>query len=42
MKTSFAQLANAGWRPFLLLLVETLWMAAFVLVAIELRSLHWL
>lgn len=42
MKTSFAQLANAGWRPFLLLLVETLWMAAFVLVAIELRNLHWL
>lgn len=40
MKTSFAQLANAGWRPFLLLLVETLWMAAFVLAAIELRSLH--
>ncbi|WP_091567493.1 YeiH family protein [Oryzisolibacter propanilivorax] len=38
MKTSFAQLANAGWRPFLLLLVETLWMAVFVLVAIGLRS----
>jgi len=40
MKTSFAQLANAGWRPFMLLVVETVWMAAFVLVAIELRSLH--
>lgn len=41
MKTSFAQLANAGWRPFMLLLVETVWMAAFVLVAIELQTLHW-
>jgi uncharacterized integral membrane protein (TIGR00698 family) len=36
LKTSFKQLANAGWRPFMLLLVETLWMAAFVLVAIAL------
>ncbi len=40
MKTSFAQLANAGWRPFMLLLVETLWMALFVLAAIELRHLY--
>lgn len=40
MKTSFAQLANAGWRPFMLLLIETLWMAVFVLVAIELRDHH--
>jgi uncharacterized integral membrane protein (TIGR00698 family) len=31
MKTSVAQLARAGWRPFVLLLVETLWMAALVL-----------
>lgn len=38
IKTSFQQLAKAGWRPFTLLLVETLWMAAFVLVAIELRK----
>ncbi len=37
MKTSFMQLARAGWRPFMLLLVETLWMAAFVLAAILLR-----
>lgn len=37
IKTSFAQLARAGWRPFVLLLVETLWMAGFVLVAIALR-----
>lgn len=40
MKTSFAQLANAGWRPFTLLLVETVWMALFVLAAIELRNHH--
>jgi len=37
MKTSFMQLARAGWRPFLLLMVETLWMAVFVLAAILLR-----
>ena len=36
MKTSFTQLARAGWRPFVLLLVETLWMAALVLAAIAL------
>lgn len=36
MKTSFTQLAQAGWRPFVLLLVETVWMAAFVLLAITL------
>lgn len=39
MKTSFMQLAQAGWRPFALLLVETLWMAGFVLVAILLVKL---
>ncbi|UUZ62594.1 putative sulfate exporter family transporter [Polaromonas sp. P1-6] len=33
MKTSFQQLAGAGWRPFALLLVETLWMAGFVLTS---------
>ena len=37
IKTSFRQLARAGWKPFTLLLVETLWMAAFVLAAIYLR-----
>ena len=37
MKTSFMQLAKAGWRPFALLLVETVWMAAFVLLAIMLK-----
>ena len=38
IKTSFQQLAQAGWRPFTLLLVETVWMAAFVLVAIFVRQ----
>lgn len=38
VKTSFRQLARAGWRPFALLLVETLWMAGFVLAAILMRS----
>ncbi len=31
MKTSFMQLARAGWQPLLLLTVETIWMAALVL-----------
>jgi uncharacterized integral membrane protein (TIGR00698 family) len=34
MKTSFAQLARAGWRPFALILAETLWLALLVLAAI--------
>lgn len=34
MKTSFMQLARAGWRPFLLILGATLWMAVLVLAAI--------
>ena len=38
VKTSFMQLAQAGWRPFALLLVETVWMAGFVLAAILLRN----
>jgi uncharacterized integral membrane protein (TIGR00698 family) len=38
IKTSFQQLAKAGWRPFTLLVVETLWMALFVLLAIFLRE----
>lgn len=37
VKTSFGQLARAGWRPFALLLIETLWMAGFVLALILLR-----
>lgn len=38
IKTSFQQLAKAGWRPFTLLLVETVWMAVFVLLAIFVRQ----
>ena len=34
IKTSFAQLARAGWRPFVLIGVETLWLALVVLGAI--------
>jgi uncharacterized integral membrane protein (TIGR00698 family) len=37
MKTSFMHLAEAGWRPILLILVETLWMAALVLGVIASR-----
>lgn len=38
IKTSFQKLAKAGWRPFTLLVVETIWMAAFVLIAILARE----
>lgn len=38
VKTSFMQLARAGWKPFALLLIETVWMAAFVLAVILLRN----
>ncbi|HEU0204131.1 MAG TPA: putative sulfate exporter family transporter [Burkholderiaceae bacterium] len=31
-KTSFMQLARAGWRPFVLILVETVWLAGLVLL----------
>lgn len=34
VKTSFRQLAQCGWRPFAVLLAETLWMAGVVLVAV--------
>ena len=34
VKTSFRQLTQTGWRPFVLLLVETLWMAGLVLALI--------
>lgn len=37
MKTSFAQLARAGWRPLALIIIETLWIAGFVLAVILLR-----
>ena len=34
VKTLFRQLALAGWKPFVVLLVETVWMAALVLGAV--------
>lgn len=34
VKTSFIALARAGWRSFVLLLVETLWLAGCVLAAV--------
>ena len=37
MKTSFGQLARAGWRPLALILIETLWIACFVLGVILVR-----
>jgi uncharacterized membrane protein YadS len=37
MKTSFRQLAQAGWRAVALILAETAWIAAFVLAIILLR-----
>jgi uncharacterized integral membrane protein (TIGR00698 family) len=33
VKTSFMQLARMGWRPVLLIVAETLWLACFVLAA---------
>jgi uncharacterized integral membrane protein (TIGR00698 family) len=38
MKTSFMQLAQAGWRPILLIAVETAWMAALVLAVVAWRQ----
>ena len=37
MKTSFAQLARAGWRPLALIVIEAVWIAGFVLAVILLR-----
>jgi hypothetical protein len=34
MKTSFKALAAVGWRPVALMVLETLWIAAVVLVAV--------
>lgn len=36
VKTSFRQLAQAGWKPFVVLLADTLWMAGLVLAAVVL------
>jgi uncharacterized integral membrane protein (TIGR00698 family) len=41
LKTSFEQLAKAGWQPITLLLIETVWMALFVLAAIALTQHGW-
>lgn len=35
IKTSFQALFQTGWRPFVLLLAETLWLAAALLVALR-------
>lgn len=37
MKTSFSQLARAGWGPLALIVIETLWIAGFVLAVILVR-----
>lgn len=37
MKTSFRQLAQAGWRPVALIAIETLWLAGFVLACVVVR-----
>jgi uncharacterized integral membrane protein (TIGR00698 family) len=34
LKTSFAELMRAGWRPMALIVVETAWIAAFVLAVV--------
>jgi hypothetical protein len=34
MKTSFRALAAVGWRPVAVMVVETAWIAAVVLVAV--------
>lgn len=38
IKTSFGQLSRAGWKPFTLLLIDTLWLAAFVLMAVYIKA----
>jgi uncharacterized membrane protein YadS len=35
MKTSFKSLIAAGWRPVAAMVLETLWIAALVLVVVE-------
>jgi hypothetical protein len=34
MKTSFEELRSFGWRPMVMLLAETVWMATLVLILI--------
>ena len=38
MKTSFGEVAKAGWRPLALMVLETLWIGAVVLAAVLLRG----
>jgi uncharacterized integral membrane protein (TIGR00698 family) len=38
MKTSFQSLASLGWRPVLMLVADTVWIAGFVLVALMLEA----
>lgn len=40
MKTSFKGLTHMGWRPMVLMLANTLWIAGFVLLAIEVSWRH--
>jgi uncharacterized integral membrane protein (TIGR00698 family) len=37
MKTSVQQLAQAGWRPMALIIIETVWIAGFILAFILMR-----
>jgi hypothetical protein len=34
VKTSFQSLASLGWRPVIMLVMETVWIAAFVAIAV--------
>lgn len=36
IKTSFQSLASLGWRPVVMLVADTVWLAAFVLIALTL------
>lgn len=40
VKTSFQMLLQTGWRPFVLLLIETVWLAAVLLIAILVTAPH--
>lgn len=42
LKTSFEQLAKAGWQPITLIFIETVWMALFVLAAVTLVQSGWM
>lgn len=38
VKTSFQSLASLGWRPVMMLVAETVWLAVFILVALHVIS----